>query len=119
MNIGSLMSALWDMRKSGSSSFSVAKTLFNGTKLLGRDSSITINGKPGTIFYRDQNPFGKSVEASRVRRGELKTDDIGWLWVVTKERPWQRTWLAKVVRGEVETLRDGDYDQKTNSLKLK
>lgn len=116
MRLMDLMGILWGMRKAKPSAFNVDFLLPDGRRLLGLTLRTNIGKEKATLYYRDQHPKGKSLEASLVRRRALKTNDVGWLWAVKDEAPGKRVWLAKVVKGNVEILPEGTFLQKRMSL---
>jgi len=59
------------------------------------------------VFYSDQSPNGKSLEAQIVRSGIWKSSEVGWLWTIIDEKTY---WLAKITPKERTILHKGWID---------
>lgn len=122
MNTKELISVLWDIRQKDSGVFRRKDIEYldssSNTKyatILSRESRMLVVDEKDLSFsqfamltYSDQNPLGYSNEASLVRQGYLKTNQVGWLYI-NYESIGMKVWLAKVVNGAVTVIRDCNY----------
>jgi len=74
------------------------------------------SGNPINVIYADQNPEGKSYEASLVKRHIFLPHQIGWLWA---EKDGLRVWLAKITPKGGQALRAGEIDINKNTIDIK
>jgi hypothetical protein len=119
-----LIQTLWDIRHKDVTAFKKTDIQYLNQRatVLSRASEVTVfngdkDGHIAMLTYADQNPLGYSEEANLVRQGYLKTDEVGWLFLVYPDFK-KKLWLAKIVRGCSTIIRDCKYSKEESKVWL-
>lgn len=81
----------------------IRETVFTVPAKIETETGLTNLGKI-PLYYADQNPAGKSYDASMVRSGKWNKHDVGWLWAYINHK---RVWLSKICPTGITQITNG------------
>lgn len=122
MNLSDMIKSMFRLRHKQPERFNEFKNVVGSYTVV----DIIIKIPNQKIYYADQSNSGSSKEATLVREGTWKSDEVGWLWWEVPSFVYDffiriskgRKWLARISPEGISTFVKGEINQEEKTMTI-